>query len=515
MTASGKVNRKALLEVDLSKPERNTEYLPPEGEIEKQLTTIMEGVLNDSPIGRDDNFFDLGGDSLKAIEFLSKAHNDRLYFSLQNVFDYPTVRQLRQCMEEGDKFNVSYEGVDFSQIDKLLAKNRPGGTVPPEQDMGSILLTGSTGFLGIHILADYLEHDTGTAYCLVRGKNQAESERRLSELLNFYFGNKYTNLIGRRVQVMCGDLQKDNLGLDSQEYEMLLENVDTVINAAASVKHYGSYQYFREVNVDTVGRLITFCRNGHAKLIHSSTLSVSGNSFGDDFSGYISETEKHFYESNLYIGQPLENVYARSKFEAEKLVLEAALDGLPVHIMRMGNLTNRQSDGVFQINHQTNAAAQRIKGIVELGIVPDYLINEDMYVEFTPIDEAAQAIMLLVRYFDPERTVFHINSTKVVYLDKLMEYFTILGYPLRAVPGDEFTAALRETAKQAGMEHIFETFINDMDEQDHLNYDSNIRIRNACTEEYLHRLGFSWGEIGLEYLRKYTEYFRKIGYWEE
>lgn len=296
---------------------------------------------------------------------------------------------------------------------------------------------------------------------------------------------------------------------------MLLENVDTVINAAASVKHYGSYQYFREVNVDTVGRLITFCRNGHAKLIHSSTLSVSGNSFGDDFSGYISETEKHFYESNLYIGQPLENVYARSKFEAEKLVLEAALDGLPVHIMRMGNLTNRQSDGVFQINHQTNAAAQRIKGIVELGIVPDYLINEDMYVEFTPIDEAAQAIMLLVRYFDPERTVFHINSTKVVYLDKLMEYFTILGYPLRAVPGDEFTAALRETAKQAGMEHIFETFINDMDEQDHLNYDSNIRIRNACTEEYLHRLGFSWGEIGLEYLRKYTEYFRKIGYWEE
>ncbi len=515
MTASGKVNRKALPEVDLSKPERNTEYLPPEGEIEKQLTTIMEGVLNDSPIGRDDNFFDLGGDSLKAIEFLSKAHSDGLYFSLQNVFDYPTVRQLRQCMEEGDKLNISYEGVDFSQIDKLLAKNCPGGTVPPKQDMGSILLAGATGFLGIHILADYLEHDSGTAYCLVRGKNQAESERRLSELLNFYFGNKYTNLLGRRVRVLCGDLQKDNLGLDSQEYEMLLENVDTVINAAASVKHYGSYQYFREVNVDTVGRLITFCRNGHAKLIHSSTLSVSGNSFGDDFCGYISETEKHFYESNLYIGQPLENVYARSKFEAEKLVLEAALDGLPVHIMRMGNLTNRQSDGVFQINHQTNAAAQRIKGIVELGIVPDYLINEDMYVEFTPIDEAAQAIMLLVRHFDPERTVFHINSTKVVYLDKLMEYFTILGYPLRAVPGDEFTAALRETAKQAGMEHIFETFINDMDEQDHLNYDSNIRIRNAYTEEYLHRLGFSWGEIGLEYLRKYTEYFRKIGYWED
>ena len=113
---------------------------------------------------------------------------------------------------------------------------------------------------GIHILADYLEHDTGTAYCLVRGKNQAESERRLGGLLNFYFGSKYTDLLGKRVRVLCGDLQKDNLGLDSQEYKMLLENVNTIINAAASVKHYGSYQYFHEVNVDTVGRLIAFCQ---------------------------------------------------------------------------------------------------------------------------------------------------------------------------------------------------------------------------------------------------------------
>ena len=515
MTASGKVNRKALPEVDLSNPERNAEYLPPEGEIEKQLAVIMEGVLNYSPIGREDNFFDLGCDSLKAIEFLSKAHSDGLYFSLQNVFDYPTVHQLRQCIEEGDKLKISYEDVDFSQINALLAKNRLGDTVPPEQDVGSILLAGATGFLGIHILADYLEHDSGTAYCLVRGQTQVESKKRLVELLNFYFGDKYVSLVDNRIQVLCGDLQKDSLGLDTQEYKVLLENVDTVINAAASVKHYGSYQYFREVNVETVGRLIAFCRSGHAKLIHISTLSVSGNSFGDDFSGYISETEKHFYESDLYIGQSLENVYARSKFEAEKLVLEAALDGLPVHIMRIGNLTNRQSDGVFQINYQTNAAAQRIKGILELGVVPDYLINEDMYVEFTPIDEAAQAIMLLVRHFDPDRTVFHINSTKVVYLEKLMGYFTALDYPLQEVPGDEFTAVLRETATQAGMEHIFETFINDLDEKDRLNYDSNIRIKNIYTEEYLRQLGFIWGDIGLEYLRKYVRYFRKIGYWRE
>lgn len=94
-----------------------------------------------------------------------------------------------------------------------------------------------------------------------------------------------------------------------------------------------------------------------------------------------------------------------------------------------------------------------------------------------------------------------------------MDYFSAVGYPLRVVPGDEFTTVLRETAKQSGMEHIFETFINDLDKQDHLNYDSNIRIKNTYTEEYLRRLGFAWGEIGLEYFKKYSAYFRKIGYW--
>lgn len=515
LTPSGKVDRKHLPEVDLTACQNDAEYVPPQGPIEKALAAIMEGVLGYSPVGREDNFFDLGGDSLKAIEFVSKAHTEGIYFALQNVFDYPTVGALREYIESGDKSAVSYLDVDFTAVNAALAKNRLEiKHIPGKTEVGDLLLTGATGFLGIHLLADYLDNDGGTAYCLVRGQDQADSEARCGKLLNFYFGNKYIHLLGRRIQVLCGDLQKDRLGLTEPDYQALLKRVATVINAAASVKHYGSYQYFYDVNVETTGRLVDFCKQSNARLIHISTTSVSGNGNMDVFDGYISDTEKHFYEDSLYIGQPLENVYARSKFEAEKLVLEAVSEGLPACIMRMGNLTNRASDGVFQINHETNAAAQRVKGIIELGLVPDYLIEAGMYVEFTPIDEAAQAIMLLARHFDPARTVFHINSTKVVYLDKLLELFTILGYPVRAVPGKEFASALRETAKQAGLEHIFETFINDLDEQDRLNYDSNIRIENAFTEEYLQKLGFIWGEIGLEYLRKYVEYFKKIGYWK-
>jgi thioester reductase-like protein len=307
-------------------------------------------------------------------------------------------------------------------------------------------------------------------------------------------------------------LQKERFGLSPNDYASLLAHTDTVINAAASVKHYGSYKYFYEANVETVNRLIDFCVNSGAKLIHISTLSVSGNGFADEFNGYISEEEKHFYESNLYIGQPLDNVYARSKFEAEMAVLNAMKQGLRANIMRMGNLTNRLCDGMFQKNHETNAFLKRIKAIADIGLFPDYLMN--LYAEFTPVDEAAHAVLTIVRHFTTKQTVFHINSTKVVYLDKLMAYVNEAGFDIKIASDKEFTEALRQSATQSGMEHIFETFINDMDENDRLTYDSKIRIENDFTVQYLRKLDFEWSEITFVYIKKYLEYFRKVGYLE-
>lgn len=81
------------------------------------------------------------------------------------------------------------------------------------------------------------------------------------------------------------------------------------------------------------------------------------------------------------------------------------------------------------------------------------------------------------------------------------------------INGALFTEALRKTAEQTSTAHIFETFINDMNENDQLSYDSNIRIENDFTVQYLKQLGFKWSDIGIDYLRKYVEYFRKIGYW--
>ena len=511
LTAGGKISRRALPEVDLNRMERFEEYSRPEGGLEKRLAALMEEVLEAAPIGRNDDFFEHGGDSLQAIEFISKARSEGIVIALQNLFDHPTVQGLAECLAKGDKQPAVCPDEDTAGIRAILAENT-GDTPyrPSETPVGNLLLTGATGYLGIHILADFLEHDGGVAYCLVRGSAPADCEERLAGRLRFYFGSRYTK--NDRIRVIRADLTQDRFGLTGAEYETLAKNVDTVINAAASVKHYGSYRYFHETNVESVERLIAFCRTSGARLIHISTLSVSGNTLGDVFDGRVSETEKQFREYNLSIGQPLDNVYVRSKYEAEMIVLEAVRDGLCAAIMRMGNLTNRLSDGVFQINHETNAFLKRFQAVLEMGVFPDYLM--DLYAEFTPVDEAAGAVMTIVRHADAGRTVFHISSPHVVGFEKLLEYLDELGYGVRVTDGNAFTEALRKTAKESGREHIFETFINDMDAHDRLQYDSRIHIENDITVRCLRQLGFEWSDIGLDYLRQYMAYFEKIGYWK-
>lgn len=508
LTSSGKINRNALPKINLENITSDTDCVPPENARQRVLCRLVEIVLGTKPVGITDNFFDSGGDSLKAIEFVSKAHGEGIRFSLQNVFDCPTVKALSKCIEESDRLTISFADIEFTQINKILSKNKIEHiTAPKECKVGNILLAGATGYLGVHILADFLDNDGGRAYCLVRSKDRTDGIKRMRELLEFHFGQKYADM--KRIEVISADLQKDLFGLTDNEYKKLADNIDTVINCAASVKHYGTYKYFYDVNVETTIRLIDFCKKAGAKLIHASTAGVSGNSFADEFNSPVSKGELDFCEDNLYIGQPLDNVYVRSKFEAEKAVLDAMVQGLNANIMRMGQLTNRYSDGQFQKNYESNAFVKRISAILELGIVPDYMAG--FHVEFTPIDEAAKAVMKITRHFNTEQTVFHINSTEVVCMEKLSGIFTELGFKLKAVSGAEFARALNESANREETEHIFEAFVNDIDENDRLNYGSNIRIKNDFTVRYLIQLGFEWPEIDFEYLKKYVEYFKRVG----
>ncbi len=94
LTSNGKVDRRALLELDSTSLSLGSEAEAPRNSIERLLVEIWQELLNSSEIGINDNFFHLGGDSIKAIQLSSKIQKCGLQVDLNMLFQYPTIKSL-------------------------------------------------------------------------------------------------------------------------------------------------------------------------------------------------------------------------------------------------------------------------------------------------------------------------------------------------------------------------------------------------------------------------------------
>jgi amino acid adenylation domain-containing protein/thioester reductase-like protein len=497
-TASGKVDRNAFPSPDFLNIQIETKYVAPVTDNEKAITALFQSVLDIQRVGVDDNFFDLGGDSLKAIEFVSKAQDEGISFTLQDVFNYPTSALLLKHIADGNQRSVVYNAEDFTEVHHLLQKNKDNeGVAPIAHSLGNILLTGATGWLGAHILDEFLSCELGTAYCLVRGGNLHDSEKRLNDTLRYYFGEKYTD--NDRIAVFCGDVTQ-RITLDKP--------INTIIHCAANVKHYGSYQFSHAVNVDGTKNVIELAKDKGVMLIHVSTTSVSGNGFEKTHD--LQPTV--FDETKLFVGQSLENIYVRSKLESEMAVFKAKLEGLDAVVMRVGNLSNRRADLKFQKNHFENATLKRLKAFVDLGLFP--IEMADLPIEFSPVDDTAKAIIVLAQHFD-DSAVFHVYNPKPISFSDFVKALQVVGMEMMPVPMDGFMHAIHETRNIPGREHIHEAFIDDVDANGKVNFHSNITLENHNTVNFLEKAGFSWKDVDDSYLHEYVRYFRNINFWSD
>ena len=94
LTPQGKVDRRALPEPEAVRPQLAQEYVAPVGAVEELLAEIWGRVLGVDRVGRHDNFFDLGGDSIRSIQILGQARANGLSFDLQDLFRNPTTAGL-------------------------------------------------------------------------------------------------------------------------------------------------------------------------------------------------------------------------------------------------------------------------------------------------------------------------------------------------------------------------------------------------------------------------------------
>ncbi|QXU43266.1 non-ribosomal peptide synthetase [Pedobacter sp. D749] len=91
ITSNGKVDRNALPK-PIGEVYSKIALALPETEIQSVLLSVWQGVLNRFHLGIDDNFFEVGGDSIKAIQISSRLYKEGYKLEVRQLFEHPTIR---------------------------------------------------------------------------------------------------------------------------------------------------------------------------------------------------------------------------------------------------------------------------------------------------------------------------------------------------------------------------------------------------------------------------------------
>lgn len=515
LTSNGKIDRKVLDSYEFTMSGEGINYVAPETDLQVTFCEIWENILQ-TKVGIDNDLFELGADSLSAIRFKVEALNRGIEVPYADIFKYKTIRKLSTSKTE-EIITTPIEEFNYDSIHKLLQKNRYRANYKISKSTNNnVLLFGSNGFVGMHIINSFIKNDSGIIYCIMRDKNGKGALNRFLDVLHFYFSDSLDSYIGNRIIILKGDIIKPNFGLSDRSYNTIIKNVSTIINAAANVKHFGDFDKFKNINIDATKQTIDFCKKYQKRLIHLSTLSISGNMFLDDTiskSKLQNSKKVYFSEKNLFINQSLDNVYTRSKFEAEKLVLENKATGeLDALVLRLGNITSRKSDGTFQINPENNAFTGRLKAFVTLGVIPKSLLKQK--IEFTAVDLCADAIIKCIQNKVKNISVLHIYNRNHSRVDLMLKEIRKLGFKVRALDDSKFSEFIKNNLGNENIKEDIKGIVNDLSVDKKISYESNTYIKSDFSVNFLLHCKFKWGKIRKDYLIKYISYLKSINFFE-
>ncbi|MFD0251145.1 amino acid adenylation domain-containing protein [Streptomyces sp. NPDC127113] len=424
-TDTGKIDRTALAAAPSSPA--GTPDPDGAGPLERTITGVWRRILGVAGITADDDVFDLGAQSLQVIQAANRlgtvlGRDVRVGL----LFQYPTAAELARFLSGETRPDPAPALPAGLLRDAVLdpavrpgARRRPG---VPER----ILLTGATGFVGAHLLAELLATTRADLVCTVRADDEATAAARIRAALDRH-GITPTPEQRRRVTALPADLALPRLGLTPAAFDGLAATCDAVFHNGATVSILREYGTLRAANTESTRQLLLMSAAHGTPLHYVSTLSVAPPA----------ALSPEVPEAFLAAHEGLRHGYQQSKWASERLLEQAAERGLPVTVHRLGRVVGPASTG--HVNEQDFLWGVLRAGI-PAGIVPE-LFEDEIW---TPVDFVARALVHLSLAGPPATAgpVFHHATTPRIRLGDLYDWVEEYGYPLRRLTLGDWKARL-------------------------------------------------------------------------
>ena len=316
--------------------------------LSEAVAAVAARLLGQPAIDPNTDFFEAGGSSVDAVTFAARiARELGVRITLDDVFADARPRRIAErhlavtsgtlSRHEAASTDTAAGDLDVIAADLGLAETLPWVGAPDLVEPTRILLTGATGFLGSHLLLDLLRRSDAHVVCLVRAADIPQGLQRLGEAFA-RFDLPWSAEIRRRVTIVPGDLAKPRLGLSPELWDRLTDEVDSIVNAAATVDFLRGYPSLRHTNVLGPLTLAQLAAAGTPKpLHHISSLAV----FNEPGSTRRGEDDPVAHIDQLAAG------YDKSKWTAEAVLRRARDHGLVVTLLRPGGIAGHTVTGAY------------------------------------------------------------------------------------------------------------------------------------------------------------------------
>lgn len=359
---------------------------------------------------------------------------------------------------------------------------------PSVRVYADILLTGATGYIGVHVLREFFAKTSAHIHCLVRRRIGTEPLQRLTDAYAFYFPSEDLAVFKDRLTVLEGDAGEARYGLSQKAYADICEKVDAIYHFAADTRLFGASDVIAWQNIAGIKTAIDVASATRPKDLHyMSTLAVSGVNRGSDV--------VTFSENSLDIGQEFQNDYERAKFKAEAMVLEFVTRGGTGYIYRSGNVSGHSISGKFQSNAGDNRFIQLLKAAAKLGKAPGNLSDT---IVLSPVDTVAEGIVALSLSQQNSGEILHVDSHIEIPFQEIFAEMRAAGIVLEPTDAADFAGMFKSASHLQDPDITLGYFWASRQPR-------NVRFCHAKTHRLLDKLDCRFTRLDKAWIRKFIE----------